>query len=430
MSEFFSKLFSQDFMPHGTCYLWQPGIVWLHVISDSLIALSYYLIPLVLLYFVRKRRDLPFNWMFVMFGVFILACGTTHIMEVWTLWHPMYRLSGVIKAFTALVSLATAVMLVKLIPQALALPTPAQLRAANLKLEDEITERLRIEAVLQRGHDDLDTRVRERTLQLANANEELRKEMIERQHAQEALQAAQSALAHVARVTSMGELMASIAHEVNQPLAAIVTNGNACQRWLASAKPDLAEARAAAARMISEGIRASELIKEIRAFVKKSPPQKVEVEINDVIRETLALVSKELARNQVALQTSLAAGLPALTADRVQLQQVLLNLIMNGIEAMSANDRSFRDLTITSEPSQDPAGVMITVRDSGPGVSPQIRNRLFETFFTTKAEGMGLGLSISRSIINAHGGMLSAAANTDRGASFQFTLPTAAETLS
>jgi hypothetical protein len=169
VSEFFSKLFSPDFMPHGYCYLWQPGLVWLHATPDALIALSYYLIPLVLIYFVRKRTDLPFNWIFVMLGVFILACGTTHVMEVWTLWHPVYRFSGVIKAFTAVVSIRTAVMLVKSISQALALPSPTQLRTANLKLENEITERLRIEAALQRAHDELDVRVRERTVQLANA---------------------------------------------------------------------------------------------------------------------------------------------------------------------------------------------------------------------------------------------------------------------
>jgi C4-dicarboxylate-specific signal transduction histidine kinase len=270
--------------------------------------------------------------------------------------------------------------------------------------------------------------VQERTVQLANANEELRKEIVERQHAQEALQTAQSELAHVTRVTSMGELMASIAHEINQPLAAIVTNGNACQRWLAGATPNLEEGRAAVARMISEGNRASGLIKEIRAFVKKSPPQKVPVEINDLIRETLTLVSRELARNKVALQTNLTANLPALAADRVQVQQVLLNLIMNGIEAMSANNGGSRELTITSEPSQDPSGVLVMVRDSGTGISPQNSDRLFETFFTTKAGGMGMGLSISRSIVTAHGGSLSAAVNTDRGATFQFTIPTTGET--
>src|SRR6202030_2764798 len=136
MNEFFAKLFASDFMPHGICFLWNPGIVWLHAISDSVITVSYYLIPLALVYFVRQRRDLPFHWMFLMFGLFIFGCGTTHLMEVWTVWHGTYRLAGVIKAFTALASLATAALLLTLIPQALALPSPEQLRTANANLEE------------------------------------------------------------------------------------------------------------------------------------------------------------------------------------------------------------------------------------------------------------------------------------------------------
>ena len=427
MSEFLSKLLSSDFMPHGACYLWKPEIVWLHAISDGSIALSYYVIPLFLISFVRQRKDLPFNWIFVMFGVFIFGCGTTHVMEVWTLWDPVYRLSGVIKAFTAVVSIATAVMLVKLIPEALALPSPTQLRTANLNLEREIKERRRVEEALHHAHDELEERVRERTEQLARANAELRKEIIERQNAQEALHTAQSELAHVTRVTSMGELMASIAHEVNQPLSAIVTNGSAAQRWLAAETPNLEEARTSITRIIRQGNRASELIKEIRAFVKKSPPRKSQVEINDLIQETLALVNRESLRNHVALQTDLGTDLPALTADRVQLQQVLLNLMMNGIEAMSTIENRSRELSITSEPQQDQAGVLVAVRDSGSGISPQNLQRLFETFFTTKTEGMGMGLAIGRSIVKAHGGRLWAEANSDHGATFRFTIPTAGE---
>jgi C4-dicarboxylate-specific signal transduction histidine kinase len=429
VSEFFTKLFSSwDFMPHGDCYLWKPEIVWLHAISDGVIALSYYLIPFVLIYFVRKRKDLPFHAMFVMFGVFIFACGTTHVMEVWTLWHPFYRLSGVIKAFTAVASVGTAVMLVQFVPQALALPSPTQLRTANAQLENEIKERRRVEQALHHAYDELEVRVQERTADLASANAAVRNEIVERQHAQEACETAQSELAHVTRVNSMGELMASIAHEVNQPLAAIVTNGNACRRWLAGPIPNLDEARAAVARMVADGNRANDLIKEIRAFVKKSPPQQTRVEINDLVRETVTLVSRELARNHVALQTDLAADLPALTADRVQLQQVLLNLVMNGIEAMSAPDTQSRELTISSASSQHPMGVLIAVRDTGPGLSQQSLDRMFETFFTTKAEGMGMGLAISRSIVTAHGGTLWAGSNADHGATFRFTIPAPSET--
>jgi C4-dicarboxylate-specific signal transduction histidine kinase len=325
------------------------------------------------------------------------------------------------------VSIATAVMLVKLIPQALALPSPTQLRTANLDLEREIKERGRVEEALHHAHDELEARVRDRTEQLARANAELRKEILERQHAQEALQTTQSELAHVTRVTSMGELMASIAHEVNQPLSAIVTNGSAAQRWLAAETPNLEEARTSITRIIRQGNRASELIKEIRAFVRKSPPRKSRVEINDLIRETLALVNRESLRNHVALQTDFGTDLPALTADRVQLQQVLLNLMMNGIEAMSTVENRSRELSITSEAQQNPAGVLVAVRDSGSGISPQNLQRLFETFFTTKTEGMGMGLAIGRSIVEAHGGRLWADANPDHGATFRFTIPTGGE---
>ena len=426
MSEFLSKLFSSDFMPHGACYLWRPEIVWLHATSDTLIALSYYLIPMVLIYFVRKRTDLPFNWIFVMFGVFILACGTTHVMEVWTLWDPVYRLSGVIKAFTAVVSIATAVMLVKLIPQALALPSPTQLRTANLNLENEIKHRRRVEEALHHAHDELEAKVQERTAQLASANEELRKEIVERQNAQEALHTAQSELAHVTRVTSMGELMASIAHEVNQPLSAIVTNGSAAQRWLAGETPNLEEARTAITRIIRQGNRASELIKEIRAFVKKSPPQKSRVEINDVIRETLTLVSRREAE-------------PRGAADRFghRLAGADCGSSATATGAAESDDERHRSHERDRKPvpatldhvgaTRDPEGVLVAVRDSGIGISPQNLERLFETFFTTKAEGMGMGLAIGRSIVKAHGGRLWAEANPDHGATFRFTIPTVGE---
>src|ERR1700735_2613554 len=187
MNEFLRKIFSADFMPHGYCYLWDPQIVWLHAVSDGLIALSYYLIPLMLLYFVRKRRDLPFNWMFVMFGVFILGCGTTHVMEIWTLWHGTYRLAGVIKAITAGGSIATAAALVPMIPRALLLPSPSQLRAANLELERQIAERTRAERALQLAHDELELRVQARTQELASANLLLRAEISERLRVEEAL---------------------------------------------------------------------------------------------------------------------------------------------------------------------------------------------------------------------------------------------------
>jgi C4-dicarboxylate-specific signal transduction histidine kinase len=423
MGDFFAKLFSSDFMPHGYCYLWDPGIVWLHAASDGLIAFSYYLIPLMLIYFVRRRRDLPFHWMFLMFGLFIFGCGTTHLIEVWTLWHGTYRLAGVIKALTAVASLATASLLVTLVPKALALPSPAQLRAANLKLEKEISERLQVEEALKKARADLETKVQQRTAELARANLELRGEIAERQRAEDALQKSQAELAHATRVMTMGELTASIAHEVNQPLAAVVTNGSACLRWLAGPKPNLEEARSAVARIIKEGNRASEVITEIRSLVKKSPQRKEWVDINTLIGEVVGLVRGEMVRNRVVQQSDLAADLPRVYGDRIQLQQVLLNLIVNAIEAMNAVAERSRELMIGSQWQSDPQSILVSVRDSGSGLDARNLERAFDAFFTTKPEGMGMGLSIGRSIIAAHGGRLWAGPNADFGTTFRFTIP-------
>ena len=713
---------SGDFMPHGYCYLWKPGLVWLHVVSDALIALAYFSIPITLIYFIRKRRDLPFNWMFLCFGTFIMACGTTHAMEVWTLWHGTYWLSGAIKAVTAMASVPTAILLVHLVPRALALPSPEAMKL-------EIAERKRAQQALHEAKEELELKVRERTAELSKANEELvaenaqRKraekesvawkdelaaelmamsrlhefstrllskagllplleevlnaiialqnadfgnvqlynpetktleivayrgfqksfldyfgsvnetrsacgramqrrdrviiedvladpdfephrqiaasagfravqstplfsrsgeplgmisthfrqphrpsghdlrftdlyarlagELIERQRAEEALgaseerfrryfelgligmamtspakgilevndelcvmlgyerselmkktwaemthqddlaadvaqfdrvtageidgytldkrwirkddrvidtimsakclrradgsvdyfvglvqditerkrseealRAAQAQLAHMARVTTMGELTSSIAHEVNQPLAAVVTNGDACLRWLGNDPPNLDKARLSVAGIIKEGNRAGEIIQRVRALAKKTPPQKTMLGVNEAIEEVIGLVGAELARHQVLLLKELMSDLPTVFGDRVQLQQVILNLIANGIEAMEPVTDRPRELSIGSRATED-GRVLISVSDCGTGIGPESVDHLFEAFFTTKQEGMGLGLSISRTIVEGHGGRLSAIANKPYGATFQFTLPVA-----
>jgi PAS domain S-box-containing protein len=247
-------------------------------------------------------------------------------------------------------------------------------------------------------------------------------DITERKRAEEALSKAQTELAHITRVTTMGELAASIAHEINQPLAAVVTNGNACMRWLARSQPDLEEAKEAAQRIIRDGKRASEVIARIRALLKRTATNRLPLDINEVIQETMALAQNEARRRRVSLRTDFAANLPSVLGDRVQLQQVILNLMMNGIEAMSsAGDRS-RQLLIKTQ-RDDSDQILISVTDSGIGLDPKHAERLFEAFFTTKTEGMGMGLSISRSIIEAHGGRLWATQNAGSGATFQFTVP-------
>jgi two-component sensor histidine kinase len=185
MWDFLHKLLTSDFMPHGNCYRWSPEIVWLHVISDSLVALAYYSIPITLLYFVRKRRDIPYRWMFIMFGAFIVACGTTHLMEVWTVWHGTYRLAGVVKAVTAVLSIGTAILLVKLIPEALTLRSPTELAGLNQNLEREVRQRSRAEDALRIANDGLEHRVQERTQELATINQALQNEIADRKRAEE-----------------------------------------------------------------------------------------------------------------------------------------------------------------------------------------------------------------------------------------------------
>ena len=240
--------------------------------------------------------------------------------------------------------------------------------------------------------------------------------------AEEELQKTQTELAHVTRVTALGELTASIAHEVNQPLAALVTNAEACLRWLDRGTPDLGEARGAVESIIKDGNRAAEVIRHVRALTNKTDTQKTPLDINDVVNEVIVLVQRELFSHRVSLRTEFAPALPVVLADRVQLQQVTINLIMNGIEAMQPITDRPRELVIRSH--QDEARqVLVTVEDCGVGISAENVDRLFNAFFTTKSSGMGMGLSICRSIIAAHGGRMSAANNAGPGATFQFTLP-------
>ena len=252
---------------------------------------------------------------------------------------------------------------------------------------------------------------------------ETNNDITERKRAEEALGKAQIELAHITRVMTMGELAASIAHEINQPLAAVVTNGSACMRWLARSQPELEEAKDAVQRIIRDGKRASEIIARIRALLKRTAANRAPLDINEVIQETMALAGSEARRRRVSLRTDFAANLPSVLGDRVQLQQVILNLMMNGIEAMSSVSDGSRQLLIKTQ-REDSEQVLISVTDSGIGLDPKRAEHLFEAFFTTKTEGMGMGLSISRSIIEAHGGRLWATPNAGSGATFQFTVPT------
>jgi PAS domain S-box-containing protein len=546
MTSLLAGLFAQDnFIPHGFCLAWDPALLWLHVSSDTVIAIAYYTIPFALIYFISRRRDLVFRGIFALTGTFILACGTTHVMGVLTLWYPDYWLDGMVKLFTAVVSIFTAAAMWWVMPKALAMPSMAQLEDANRRLQHEIGERERAEAALRDANAQLEQRVAARTAELegevaqrrcteetlraseqrwrsmfeasavgialtdenrrfvaANkafqemlgySEEELcrvgpieitheddreaTREMLdnmllgrssgyhvekryqrkdgtviwvrvstaqapepgstrrgiptiieditERKRAEDAFQEARDALLRVTRLSTMGELSASIAHEVNQPLSAIVANGIACQRLLAAEKPDLEEAKEAVDDIISDGRRASAVLGRIRQLAKKSAPERAAVDINGAISEVLSLTRQELQRNQVIARAELDPNLPPVVADRVQVQQVVLNLVMNGMEAMRGVIGRARVLRVKSAVAP-PAAVAVTVQDTGIGFADNDPEHIFETFFTTKEDGMGMGLSISRSIVQAHGGRLWASAGTPIGAAFSFTLPATA----
>jgi C4-dicarboxylate-specific signal transduction histidine kinase len=246
------------------------------------------------------------------------------------------------------------------------------------------------------------------------------RDVTERTRSEEALRQTQADLAHVSRLTTMGELTASLAHEVNQPIAAAITDANTCLRWLSRDQPDLEEARAAASRMVQDGRRAGEIVKRVRLLFKKDSLQRELVDLNEIIREMMLLLHSEATQFAVLIRTELAADLPQVMGDRVQLQQLLMNLMMNSIDAMKGVDGT-RELTIQSQRGED-GQVLISVSDTGVGLPPQKAEQIFDAFFTTKTHGTGMGLRISRTIVESHGGRLWADHNSPRGARFAFTL--------
>jgi C4-dicarboxylate-specific signal transduction histidine kinase len=274
---------------------------------------------------------------------------------------------------------------------------------------------------LERVRDDLRGTVQE----LQRSSVALRAESLERKNAEEALRQTQADLARVSRVTTMGELTASLAHEVNQPIAAAVTNANTCLRWLTRERPDVEQARSAAMRIVKDARRAAEIITRIRLLFKKGTPQRELVDVNEVVREMITLLRREASRYHVLIESKLATNLPQAIGNRVQLQQVLMNLMMNSIDAMKNVDGK-RELAIKSQQTENEQ-VLVSVSDSGVGLPKQQEDLIFKAFFTTKEQGTGMGLSISRSIVESYGGQLWAAENSARGASFCFTLPTKVE---
>lgn len=396
MIELIRKLFYSDpYHPHGFCYQWEPGLVWLHATSDVLIFLAYFTIPLSLFYFVRQRRDLPFNWMFVLFGMFIISCGLTHLMEVITLRTPVYWLSGTVKAWTALASVPTAMLLLPLIPKALALPSPAQLQAAN-------------DALRQAG-EQLEQRVKERTAEL---EEQARDLAAARDSAVVASQAKSSFLAHMS-------------HELRTPLNAIIGYAELLEEEIRGGKlnegmlEDLAHIQSSGRHlvtMISDILDISKIEAGRMALNVSIFP------IREIVQQVQKMGEGIIQKNSNKLVVQVAEDAGEMESDPVKLRQILLNLFSNAAKFTHNG-------TITMHVERQPDWVVFSVRDTGMGIRPEDMGHLFDKFYQAdvpvvkKAGGTGLGLAICRAFSDLMGGSISVSSVQGEGATFVVRLP-------
>jgi len=378
-------LFGDGFMPHGCCYLWNPQLIWLHVLSDALITLAYYSIPLTLLYFVRRRKDLVFDWMFVCFAIFIVACGTTHLLEILNVWHPIYWISGIVKAITALTSIVTAVLLVRLIPQALALPSPSQLRKSNEALQSEIAER------------------EHATVRIQALNDELQKQA-------EKLEAANKEL------EAFGY---SVSHDLRAPLRHI--DGYVDLLRQESGKLD--EAGQRYMTVISDSARQmGMLIDNLLTFSRmgRSAMQLTSVDTTALVNEVRENLSQDTRGRTIEWKIE---PLPKVYVDKTLFRQVWMNLLGNAIKYTLYRQKA----EITIGYREDEKEVEFFIKDNGAGFDMQYADKLFGIFqrlhFKEEFEGTGIGLANVRRIIARHGGRTWAQGEVDKGATFYFTIP-------
>jgi signal transduction histidine kinase/ActR/RegA family two-component response regulator len=412
MPEYLDRLFSSTgFMPHGMCYQWQAGILALHVIADSLIALAYFSIPFTLLYFVRRRKDLQFNWIFVCFAVFIVACGLTHLVEIWTVWEPVYWLSGGVKAVTALASVPTAVLLARLIPSAVRWPSPAALQHANSLLELEITERKRAEAEVRLANDLLETRVAERTRELEVAYQTLRQ--------------TQQASMQQERLRALGRMASGIAHDINNALTPATLYAQSLldhdKTLNEEARNDLAVIQQAIDDVTQTVARIKEFYRGRESNLAGTP-----VDIKHLLGQVIELTQARWADMPQArgivvdVKTEHAENVPPIMGVQGEIRDAVTNLVFNAVDAMPSGGT----LTLRSYATQH--HVTVEVCDTGIGMSEEIRARCLDPFFTTKGErGTGLGLAMVYGMTERHGAAIEIDSEVGAGTIVRLVFPAA-----
>ena len=383
---------AERFAPHGYCLLWQPELIWTHVISDALIGTAYFSIPVALAYFLTKRRDVQFSWVAWMFAIFIMACGVTHFFAIWTLWNPDYGPEALVKAGTAAASVFTAVALWPLLPKAIALPSPAQ---------------------LQRANDDLVLRIAERDSALLA----LHRETEERLRAEEMLRQAQ-------KMEAVGQLTGGMAHDFNNMLTIVLANLEKARR----SAPENEQLQRSIANATTGAERAAELTDRLLSFARKQPLQASQHDPNAIVAGMEALLGRTLGE-QTEIETSLAANVWPVLVDRNQMESAVLNLAVNAQQAMPQGGKLTlltRNVAEVIGPSPGP-GVLIEVRDTGVGMNDDAKARAFEPFYTTKSlgEGTGLGLSQVYGFITQSNGHVEIESDLGKGTSIRIYLPRA-----
>jgi len=434
MSEALSRLFSQDgFMPHGMCYLWQPGVLWLNVVSDALITVAYFSIPFTLLYFVRKRTDLQFNWMFVCFAVFIVACGTTHLMEILVVWHPAYWASGGVKALTALASVPTAVLLVKLVPQALLLPSPRSLEQVNLELRREIADRELAQTAVRRMNEELERRVAERTQELETTNQKL-------QRAYEDLRQTQLTVLQQERLRALGQMASGVAHDINNAL----TPAALYLQSLLEREAGLTLRGREYLEIIQQAVEnVGHTVARMREFSRSRDVEfvPVVVKLGRVVTQVVTLTrARWLNMPQergvvIEVETSVPDDLPPVLGSDSEIRDALTNLVLNAADATpNGGTLTLRAYAVCEGPGaaagenapQLPTHVRVEVSDTGIGMDEETRRKCMEPFFTTKGErGTGLGLAMVYGTIQRHSGEIEITSELQKGTTVSLILPAA-----